>query len=226
MNIASYTSQMAVDAVILADDAAGARRVLATLPWRRLRSTILVAPAGIELRAIALDAGATFVPAGAGYGANCLAALAKLQAMPVAPDIVVFVPASKLANAAGVTQLIDALADNTVDVALAVPAGGHMSPTWLLSKFVSGVYARRVSSISGYYAIAYAALTALGMSASGRGWDVELVVRAMRLDLRLAEVPIAYGLGDGSEGAIATRVANAKTAVHGVYHVLRHLTIK
>lgn len=201
---------------------------MAALPWRRLRAGFLVAPQSVAARTIALQWGASFVPATGRYGDDCLAALARVAAVPVAPHVVLFVPADRVNEQVDVAPLVEALADGNADVAVAIPVGRGLPRTWLLSKLVAGIYQRDIGAITGLIAIRYAALTALGMSAAGDGWDVELMVRAMRLDLGVVQVPTPGILvrPPREGGLLGAAIGNARAATHGMYHILRHLTIK
>jgi hypothetical protein len=73
-------------------------------------------------------------------------------------------------------------------------------------------------------AIRYPALVALGMSDRGDGWDVEMLVRGLRLGVGIVEVD----LGDG--GTLARRPWRpsqpAPAGGRSLFHILRHATVR
>ena len=62
--------------------------------------------------------------------------------------------------------------------------------------------------------LAFATLVALGMSDRGDGWDVEMLVRALRLGLSIVEVPIG------------SAHASPAPAGRSLFHILRHATVR
>lgn len=55
---------------------------------------------------------------------------------------------------------------------------------------ISAIYGHSFSDLSSLRALRFAALVALGLSAKGEGWNVEMLVKAIRLGLNIVEVPV------------------------------------
>lgn len=82
------------------------------------------------------------------------------------------------------------------------------------------LYGHNFTELSGFRAIRYPALVALGMSAEGEGWDVEMMVKAVRLGLHIAEVPIAR-MAEASETPKRGKGTGRK-----LMRILRHATAR
>jgi hypothetical protein len=115
--------------------------------------------------------------------------------------MVVFIDPLGPEDPAGLPQLIAPLSQGA-ELVLATDAS-RKGESGLREKAMLGLigvlYGHNFSELSGFRAIKYPALIALGMSAEGEGWDVEMMVKAVRLGLHIAEVPIArsHAAGDG-----------------------------
>ena len=76
-------------------------------------------------------------------------------------------------------------------------------------------------------AVRFPALVALGMSDRGAGWDVEMSVRALKLGLSIAEVPVGTMSSGAPRDALAHRAAGAAAAGgRSLFHILRHATMR
>jgi hypothetical protein len=71
-------------------------------------------------------------------------------------------------------------------------------------------------------AIRLPALVALGMSDRGGGWDVEMLVRALKLGLVVVEAPVAEPAATRS-AALGDRAA---ARGRSLFHILRHATMR
>src|SRR3954468_23641002 len=104
---------LVTDVVVPArDHGASLKPLLADLPHRAIRSTVVVDCASRDRTAeIARDAGALVLrePSG-GYGAACQRAQAHFQALPHSPDALVFIPADRAAAASAVLALVEPIA--------------------------------------------------------------------------------------------------------------------
>jgi hypothetical protein len=205
-----------VDAVIPARDAADTiASVLGALPVRRLRAISVVDRASTDATSqIARDRGALVLRGPAGYGAACKLAVDHVTKLPVPPDAVVFVRGDAPRDAGRVGDLIAALEEQGVE--LVIGARGRRQPIAerTVVRLIDTVYRHRFHGLGSTRVIRFAALVALGMSDRGDGWDVEMLVRALRLGLTLVELPI------DAEGAGATPAGRT------LFHILRHATVR
>lgn len=207
------------------DGAATIGDVLARLPHRRLRSVMVVDLGSTDATSqIARDAGVVVVrESKGGYGAGCLYALTHLANLPQPPDVVAFVPGDGTADPTTLPDLLRAIEDDGAELALGVGDRGT-APDRAVAKLIGAVYRQRVRGVghaSAMRAIRYPALIALGMSDRGGGWDVEMLVRALKLGLHVAEVPVA-GQGAKDRGLVEGAAARGRS----LFHILRHATMR
>jgi glycosyltransferase involved in cell wall biosynthesis len=204
-----------IDVVISARDAATTLGpVIAALPRRDLRSVVVVDRGSSDRTSeVARDAGAVMLRSEAGYGAGCLRALEHFAALPQPPDVVVFVPASDAEAAAAVPQLYQPLLDSGVELCLGVRGRSGLGER-VVTGLIETIYRQKVGGLGSVRAIRYAALVALGMRDRGEGWDVEMMVRALKLGLSVEDVPLTG------------REASRRLLGRALFHIARHSTMR
>jgi glycosyltransferase involved in cell wall biosynthesis len=213
--------QLVIDVVVPArDHAATLAPLLRDLPHRAIRSVVVVDRSSSDRTAeIARDGGALVLrePSG-GYGAACLRAQAHFSALPRVPDIIVFVPADRPASAAAIVGLVGPIIERGVELVLGAESGRRPISEKVVTGLIDTVYRHRWSEVGPVRALRFPALIALGMSDRGDGWDVEMLVRAVKLGLSCDEVVLPRG-GDGEHERKA-RLGRA------LLHILRHATMR
>jgi glycosyltransferase involved in cell wall biosynthesis len=223
-----------VDVVIPAHDASGIlAEVLMALPPRLFRSVIVVDNGSSDATAaVGRDHGAVVLrEADIGYGAACLEALAHLAQLPRPPDIVVFLPGDGSADPAGIPSLLEPIAADNAELVVGVRhAEGKWKPrihTRAAVHLIGAIYRQRINDVGPLRAIRYPALVALGMRDRGGGWNVEMLVRAVKLGLTIVEVPVAARAPVRPQ---RTRPQAARAAVGSagrvLFHILRHATLR
>ncbi len=218
-----------VDVVVPARNAAGTLgELLSRLPHRQVRTVVVVDNGSTDATSqIARDAGVVVLrePRG-GYGAACLAAIAHLTSLPQPPDLVVFVPGDAAPDAGAVPALLAPFADDATELVIGVGARVGAADR-AVHKLIGAVYRHRIHGAGGLRAIRYPALVALGMSDRGGGWDVEMLVRALKLGLQIVEVPLpGGGHGDARRGAGRSLADGAAARGRSLFHILRHATMR
>ncbi len=216
---------LVVDVVVAARDAASTLAVvLARLSHRSIRQVVVVDRGSLDdTGAIARDAGALVLrDPGAGHGAACLLAVGHLAALPEPPDVVAFVPADGSADAAGVPALIAPIAAGSAELAIALNADERPLGDRVVIGLIRAVYRHRFHAVGPMRAIRLPALVALGMSDRGGGWDVEMQVRAVKLGLAIAEVPIPAQGAPARGGPVARAAASGRS----LFHIVRHATMR
>jgi len=216
--------RLTIDVVVPArDHAATLGRLLRDLPHRDLRSVVVVDRASTDRTAeIARDAGALVLrePSG-GYGAACLRAKTHFSTLPHVPDIVIFIPGDRPAAATAIPALVAPIEERGVELVMGVAPGRR----WIKEKIVTGlidtVYRHRWSGVGPVRALRFPALIALGMSDRGDGWDVEMLVRAVKLGLTCDEVVLDAAVGQDVHRKHATRSFG-----RALLHILRHATMR
>jgi len=220
---------LTVDAVIPARDAAATLpEVLSRLPMRQLRSVVVVDSASRDATsAIARDAGALVLrESRGGIGAACLHAIAHLSSLPEPPGVVVFVPADGRADPADLPLLLAPIADGSAELAIGVRDRGAPLGERVVVGLIRAVYRHQFHDLGPMRAVRFPALIALGMSDRGSGWDVEMSVRALKLGLAIAEVPVAGK--ELARGRLGPHRAVFAAAAGGrsLFHILRHATMR
>lgn len=180
-----------IDVVVPArDDAASLPVLLRDLPARMIRSVVVVDRASSDRTAeIARDRGALVLRESSGsYGAACLRAIAHFQGLPRVPDVIAFVPGDRPAAAGALPALVAPIVDRGIELVLGAEPGRRRMGEALVAGLIDTVYRHKWSSIGPVRALRFPALVALGMSDRGHGWDVEMLVRAVKLGLTTDEV--------------------------------------
>ena len=191
--------------------------LLAALPMRAIRSVVVVDRASTDHSVeLARDAGALVLrePSG-GYGAACLRAQAHFSSLPRNPDVIAFIPGDRPAAAAALPLLIAPLADRAVELVLGAEDGRRDMGEKVVTGLIDAVYRHRWSGVGPVRALRFPALIALGMSDRGEGWDVEMLVRAVKLGLSCDEIAIP----------VDAKLAK-KSLGRALLHILRHATMR
>jgi glycosyltransferase involved in cell wall biosynthesis len=207
-----------IDVVVPAcDDAASLGGLLRSLPHRVIRSVVVVDRASTDRTAeIARDAGALVLrePSG-GYGAACLRAQAHFSSLPRVPDVIVFLPADRPAAAPAIPALVAPIAERGIELVLGLESGRRQLGEKLVTRLIDTVYRHRWSGVGPVRAMRFPALIALGMSDRSAGWDVEMLVRAVKLGLSCDEVTLP-----------ADAHREPKALGRALLHILRHATMR
>ncbi len=199
------------------DHAASLPQLLAGLPHRMLRSVVVVDRDSSDRSAeIARDGGALVLrePSG-GYGAACLRAQAHFSSLPRVPDVIVFIPGDRPAAAGALLALVAPIAERSVELVLGTEPGRKNLGEKMVTRAIETVYRHKWSGVGPVRALRFPALIALGMSDRGSGWDVEMLVRAVKLGLTCDEVVLP------EDPRRVTRVGG-----RALLHLLRHATMR
>ena len=206
-----------MDVVVPAKDhAATLPALLGALPARAFRSVVVVDRASRDRTAeVARDAGALVLrePTG-GYGAACLRAQAHFSALPRVPDILVFIPGDRAAAAPAITAMVSPIVERGAELVIGTDRERHRMRERVVLGLIDAVYRHRWASVGPVRALKFPALVALGMRDHGDGWDVEMLVRAVKLGLTTDEV-VLPGDAHGS-----------RAFGRALLHILRHSTMR
>ena len=210
--------QPLIDVVVpVRDHAASLGPLLRELPHRAIRSVLVIDRASKDRSAeIARDAGALVLrESGGGYGAACLRGQAHFGALPRVPDVLVFIPGDRPAAAAAVLELIEPIAERGVELVVGAETGRRRVREKLVIGLIDTVYRQRWSGVGPVRALRFPALVALGMRDRSDGWDVEMLVRAVKLGLTCDEVALP-----------ADAHRDPKVGSRALLHILRHATMR
>jgi glycosyltransferase involved in cell wall biosynthesis len=177
-------------------------QVLAAIPRAAVREILVVDNGSTDRTAdVARAAGATVVrEPRRGYGAACLAGLARLAANP--PGIVAFMDADASDDPAELPAVLAPIRDGRADLVVGSRVLGEREPGSLTPVQVAGnrlatfllhaLFGVRYTDLGPFRAIRWAALERLRMRDRDYGWTVEMQARAARAGLATLEVPVRY----------------------------------
>jgi glycosyltransferase involved in cell wall biosynthesis len=134
-----------------------------------------------------------------GYGSACLAGLAALEADP--PETVVFLDGDYSDHPEEMPRLLGAI-EAGADLVIGSRMLGTREPGALLPQARWGnalacylirlLFGYRFTDLGPFRAVRGAAGQRRGMEDAGFGWTCEMQVKALRVGLRVAEVPVSY----------------------------------
>lgn len=214
----TLAARATIDIVIPArDHAATLPALLRELPHRLVRSVVVVDRASSDRTAeVARDGNALVLREPSGqYGAACLRALAHFSSLPRVPDVVVFIPADRPAAAGMLPALVAPILERGMELVLGTDPGRKRIGDSLVAGLIDTVYRHRWSGLGPVRAVRFPALVALGMSDRGDGWDVEMLVRAVKLGLACDELELP---SDGH--------GRSRSYGKALFHILRHATMR
>ncbi|MDF1555595.1 MAG: glycosyltransferase family 2 protein [Deferrisomatales bacterium] len=133
-----------------------------------------------------------------GYGQACLAGLARLADAP--PAFVAFADADGSDGVQNLETLLAPLLAGDADLVLArrIPeTSGALSPqqrfgNWLATRLIRLFWGYAYQDLGPMRALSWPALQRLEMRDRDFGWTVEMQIRALKVGLRVREVPLPY----------------------------------
>jgi glycosyltransferase involved in cell wall biosynthesis len=180
--------------------------VLSEIPAGLVQEVVVVDNASTDnTAAAAWAAGATVVAEPRpGYGQACLTGLAYYAAQPAdrTPDIIIFLDGDHSDFPEEMPALLAPLLRGEAELVIGSRALGQRElgallpqqrfGNWLASRLLRLRYGGTHTDLGPFRAIRAEALASLGMADTNYGWTVEMQVKAARLGLRVAEVPVRY----------------------------------
>lgn len=134
-----------------------------------------------------------------GYGSACLAGI--LFAQQYQPDVIVFLDGDYSDHPNEMSLLLDKITDG-FDLVIGSRVLGKSEPGALLPQARYGnriavclirlIFAFKFTDLGPFRAIRWEKLMALAMNDRDFGWTVEMQVKAVRQNLKIAEVPVSY----------------------------------
>ena len=167
-----------------------------------------------------------------GYGSACLAGLAHLAARVPPPDVVAFLDADHSDHAEELPRLLAPFVSGRADLVVGSRALGTREPGALLPQqrfgnaiaafLIRRLYGVNVTDLGPFRVIRWNALARLGMSDRGYGWTAEMQVKALKLGLRYAEVPVSYRRRAGRSKIAGTLRGTIGAGFKILYTVFRY----
>ena len=137
-----------------------------------------------------------------GYGAACLKGMDHLRSGIIKPSIVVFMDGDYSDYGEQLSDVIQPIVDNRVDMVIGSRALGKREKgsmtfpqvfgNWLATSLLRWIYKTSYTDLGPFRAIRYESLMQLGMKDRNYGWTVEMQLKAAKQKLRICEVPVNY----------------------------------
>jgi glycosyltransferase involved in cell wall biosynthesis len=163
-----------------------------------------------------------------GYGASLRSLFA--EALKLGADVVVTLDGDGQHDPAEIQGLTERLGEGGVDIVVGSrfrEGGGSEAPGWrnagirLITGLASNGGVRLTDAQSGFRAYSRKALESVVLTEEGMGVSTEILVKAAKNGLRVAEVPVSISYGEGS--------STHHPVVHGfdvVLSTLKHLSMR
>jgi len=165
-----------------------------------------------------------------GYGAACLAGIARLKNDP--PDIVVFLDADFSDDPGIVPRLVLPIAAGEQEFVLGSRLLGVIEPGALLPQARYGnklsvglirlLYGHQYTDLGPFRAIRYESLMRLGMRDQTFGWTAEMQVKALQFGLSVKEIPVPYRRRVGTSKITGTVSGTVKAGAKILWTIVRH----
>ena len=173
---------------------------------------------------VASDAGATVISQPLrGYGAACLAG-----ARMATGEALVFLDADGSFEVSQIPDLVEPISQGRAELVLGsreLGGEGHgvtlphqRFGNWLAVQLLRLLYGLEVTDLGPFRAISSDSLVRLQMEEMTYGWPVEMMVKAVRAQYRIVEVPVSYLPRLGGQSKVSGTV---KGSVLAGYHILR-----
>lgn len=197
--------------------------VLADLPKNWVRNVIVCdngSTDGTAKAALANGAQVVGQPE-RGYGNACLAGIRYLQTLPPSeqPDIVVFLDGDYSDYPDELPKVVAPILNDNMDMVIGSRRLGGMQPgamtfpqrfgNWLAPLLIRWFYGQRFSDLGPFRAIRWEQMLAMQMEDKNFGWTVEMQVKAAKMKLRCAEVPVRYRKRAGGKSKVSGTVKGA-----------------
>ena len=195
--------------------------VVRSMPWGEIAECIVVDNGSTDGTAdFARVAGARVVNSPRGYGAACAAgALAAVETS----DVLVFLDGDGSDDVTAMPQLVGPIVRNEADFVIGSRMRGKAAPgsingaqvfaAKLIGTLVKLLYGFRYTDMGPFRAIRRECLEAMQMREMTYGWNLEMQIKALRMGLRVVEIPVDYRCRIGGESKVSGNLwASAKAA--------------
>lgn len=196
---------MLIDVIIPAFNEQGSiGNVIRDIPVSIVRDIIVVDNNSFDLTSeIASAAGALVIAEPVqGYGAACKRGLDYLYSKDVPPDIVVFLDADYSDYPEQLTELVNPIINNDVDMVLGSRTQGIRATrampfqqrfgNWLATNLILLFFGHKFTDLGPFRAVKFKKLLELNMQDKTYGWTVEMQLKALKSKFRIIEIPVDY----------------------------------
>lgn len=207
-------------------------QVIGDIPSDLVEEVVVVNNASTdETEKNARAAGATVVREDRqGYGWACLAGMA--YAAQKAPELIVFLDGDYSDFPEELRLLVAPIVRNEADLVIGsrmrgAREAGAMLPqavfgNWLACTLMRWIWGARFTDLGPFRAIRFTDLQALGMADKTYGWTIEMQIKAVRMGLRCAEVPVSYRKRVGVSKITGTVAGTLKASYKILWTIARY----
>jgi hypothetical protein len=211
--------------------------VLAALPRELLRRVVVVRSGNHNGAAAPEVDGATVLAAsGGGFGAAVQRGLQYLQELESAPNAVIVMAGDGSDDPTDVPALLRPLMKGGYDLVIGshMIGPGHGATMNRVSRYgnllavglIRLLYGYSYSDLSTFIAIRFPALVALSVQEAGAGFAAELRVKALKIGLRVAEIPVAHRRRRGTEESAESLRQQLDAGYKSLFQILRNSTTR
>lgn len=188
--------------------------------------------------ACALRHGAEVIYEGrTGYGSACLAGLAEIERTVMAdyrpaPGVIVFLDADYSDHVDLLPKLVAPILADKADFVLGSRLIGKREPGAMPPQSIMGnrlacllmwlIWGARYTDLGPFRAIRYDALRTLRMGDQNFGWTVEMQIKAVAAELRIAEIPVPYRRRVGTSKISGTLTGTVKAGAKILYTIAKY----
>ena len=185
--------------------------VVRSMPWAEIAECIVVDNGSTDSTAeVARAAGARVVNSPRGYGAACAAGA---RAAATASDILVFLDGDGSDDVSAMQQLVKPIERGEAAFVIGSRMRGKPEPGSLngaqvfaakmIGALVKMLYGFRYTDMGPFRAIRRECLEAMQMREMTYGWNLEMQIKALKMGLRVIEIPVDYRCRIGGESKVS-----------------------
>lgn len=137
-----------------------------------------------------------------GYGYACLKGIEYVKQLQPSPHIVVFIDADYSDHPEEMPSLLHPILNQEMDMVIGSRASGKKEKgsmtvpqvfgNWLATRLLRMIYGVSYTDLGPFRAIRYDKLLEINMQDTTYGWTVEMQLKAAKLKMKIAEVPVSY----------------------------------
>jgi glycosyltransferase involved in cell wall biosynthesis len=185
--------------------------VVRSMPWNEIAECIVVDNGSTDATAeVARAAGAKVVSSPRGYGAACSAGA---KAALATSDVLVFLDGDGSDDVSAMQRLVGPIVSGEADFVIGSRMRGKADPGALnraqvlaakmVGLLVKTLYGFRYTDMGPFRAIRRERLEAMQMREMTYGWNLEMQIKAVRMGLRVVEIPVDYRRRIGGESKVS-----------------------